>query len=63
MMELKTKYNVYYTDTDSIFVDTQLPEDLIGPELGQALPHSLLWQVPRPKGPCAFQGRGQGAWA
>jgi hypothetical protein len=28
-------YNVYYTDTDSIFLDEPLPETLIGNELGQ----------------------------
>lgn len=26
---------VYYTDTDSIFVDKQLPQNMVGPELGQ----------------------------
>jgi len=40
MMELKmllTKLgiNLYYTDTDSIFVDKELPDYLIGNELGQ----------------------------
>jgi len=40
MMELKmllTKLNIklYYTDTDSIFTDKQIPEYLIGKELGQ----------------------------
>ena len=37
MMKYKTLpgINIYYTDTDSIFVDKELPKHLIGKELGQ----------------------------
>lgn len=28
-------YNLLYTDTDSIFIDSDLPEDMVGTELGQ----------------------------
>jgi hypothetical protein len=35
MLLTKLGLNLYYTDTDSIFVDGKLPEYLIGNELGQ----------------------------
>ena len=37
MMDFKTipNVNIYYTDTDSIFVDKPLPYNLVGKELGQ----------------------------
>jgi len=35
MLLIKLGVNLYYTDTDSIFVDKELPEYLIGNELGQ----------------------------
>jgi len=35
MMDLKLNYDVCYSDTDSIFTTHPLPDNLIGPELGQ----------------------------
>ena len=37
MMKYKTipDVNVFYSDTDSIFIDKELPKDLVGNELGQ----------------------------
>jgi len=35
MTEYKQNYNIYYTDTDSIFMDKPLNPDLVGNELGQ----------------------------
>ena len=37
MAEYKMKYsnNLYYSDTDSLVLDCKLPEDLVGPNLGQ----------------------------
>ena len=37
MMDFKTipNVNIYYTDTDSIFVDKPLPYNLVGKEFGQ----------------------------
>jgi hypothetical protein len=35
MLLAKLGINLYYTDTDSIFVDKELPQELIGNELGQ----------------------------
>ena len=35
MMEYKMKYEIYYSDTDSIFIHGKLDEDEIGFELGQ----------------------------
>jgi len=35
MLLVKLGINLYYTDTDSIFVDQELPPELIGNELGQ----------------------------
>jgi hypothetical protein len=35
MNQFIQKYNCYNTDTDSLFTDTPLPEELVGDELGQ----------------------------
>jgi hypothetical protein len=35
MLLMKLGINLYYTDTDSFFVDRELPDYLIGDELGQ----------------------------
>jgi hypothetical protein len=35
MLLIKLGIKLYYTDTDSIFVDKELPQELIGSDLGQ----------------------------
>jgi len=35
MLLVKLGINLYYTDTDSIFIDKEIPKNLIGSELGQ----------------------------